>query len=169
MHQVEQEAIDCPQQIHKLHFLFLLKVFIRTIWNEDTDSDDHIFFRGRARRMDESLHKLNKYCESQVQKKQIRNDILANERPAGPSLLKKGSQVHRNSPDVVNQRLEDRAKNNVLSKRVRTSVAELRVCLNFLNPFTFILAFKIYVSLFIPLSFHTMKISDVRIFVWFSF
>ncbi|XP_022990203.1 uncharacterized protein LOC111487166 [Cucurbita maxima] len=82
--------------------------------------------RGRARRMDESLHKLNKYCESQVQKKQIRNEILTNERPAGPSLLKKGSQVHRNSPDVVNQRLEDRAKNNVLSKRVRTSVAELR-------------------------------------------
>ena len=83
--------------------------------------------------MDESLHKLNKYCESQVQKKQIRNEILTNERPAGPGLLKKGSQVHRNSPDVVNPRLEDRAKNNVLSKRVRTSVAELRVCSNFIN------------------------------------
>lgn len=81
--------------------------------------------RVRARRMDESLHKLNKYCESQVQKKQIRNEILTNERPAGPNMLKKGSQVHRNS-DVVNQRLEDRAKNNVLNKRVRTSVAELR-------------------------------------------
>lgn len=80
--------------------------------------------------MDESLHKLNKYCESQVQKKQIRNEILTNERPAGPNMLKKGSQVHRNS-DVVNQRLEDRAKNNVLNKRVRTSVAELRVCENF--------------------------------------
>ncbi|KAG6578818.1 hypothetical protein SDJN03_23266, partial [Cucurbita argyrosperma subsp. sororia] len=82
--------------------------------------------RVRARRMDESWHKLNKYCESQVQKKQIRNEILTNERPAAPNLLKKGSQVHRNSSDVVNQRLEDRAKNNVLNKRVRTSVAELR-------------------------------------------
>lgn len=90
--------------------------------------------------MDESLHKLNKYCESSlVQKKQIRNEILTNERPAGPNLLKKGSQVLRSSPDVVNQRLEDRAKNNVLNKRVRTSVAELRVCLNFLQSLHFFL------------------------------
>ncbi|XP_031742671.1 uncharacterized protein LOC101208951 isoform X2 [Cucumis sativus] len=81
--------------------------------------------RVRGRRMDDSLNKLNKYCESQVQKKQIRNEILT-ERPVGPNMLKKGSQVHRNSSDVVNQRLEDRAKNNVLNKRVRTSVAELR-------------------------------------------
>ncbi|XP_016901989.2 uncharacterized protein LOC103496506 isoform X1 [Cucumis melo] len=81
--------------------------------------------RVRGRRMDDSLNKLNKYCESQVQKKQIRNEILT-ERPVGPNILKKGSQVHRNSSDVVNQRLEDRAKNNVLNKRVRTSVADLR-------------------------------------------
>lgn len=114
--------------------------------------------------MDDSLNKLNKYCESQVQKKQIRNEILT-ERPVGPNILKKGSQVHRNSSDVVNQRLEDRAKNNVLNKRVRTSVADLRVWKFY--PFTSILVFNM--RLFIHLSFHIMKNVDVHISVLFSF
>lgn len=78
--------------------------------------------------MDESLHKLNKYCEALNSKKQQRTELLANERPGGSSLLKIGSLSQRNSPDVLPQRLEDRTKNVVLNKRVRSSVAETRVC-----------------------------------------
>ncbi|KAJ4720590.1 Spectrin beta chain, brain [Melia azedarach] len=82
--------------------------------------------RGRAKRLDESLHKLNKYCEALNSKKQQRTELLANERPGGSSLLKIGSLSQRNSPDVLPQRLEDRTKNVVLNKRVRSSVAETR-------------------------------------------
>lgn len=75
--------------------------------------------------MDEHLHKLNKYFEAMTSKK--RNELLANERPVG-SNLKMGNQMHRNSSDLVHQKLEDRPKNVILNKRVRTSVAETRVC-----------------------------------------
>ncbi|XP_027365814.1 uncharacterized protein LOC113872452 isoform X2 [Abrus precatorius] len=37
-----------------------------------------------------------------------------------------GTQTHRSPSDIVNQRLEDRPKNYILNKRIRTSVAETR-------------------------------------------
>jgi len=39
-----------------------------------------------------------------------------------------GSQTHRSPSEPVNQRLEDRPKNIILNKRIRTSVADTRVC-----------------------------------------
>ena len=87
-----------------------------------------IVVRGRSKRLDESLQKLNKYCEALNSKKQLRNEILMNERLSGSNLLKMGSLIHRNPSEVVNPRLEDRAKNIILNKRVRTSVTENRVC-----------------------------------------
>lgn len=88
--------------------------------------DASIKARGRAKRFDESLHKLTKYVEALNSKKQQRNEMLTNERSGGTNLLKMGSLSQRNSPDLLPQRLEGRTKNVVLNKRVRSSVAETR-------------------------------------------
>lgn len=82
--------------------------------------------KGRAKRFDESLHKLDKYCDVLSSKKQHRNELLANERSGGLSLLKMGTQSHRNPSELGTQRLDDRTKSLILNKRVRTSVAETR-------------------------------------------
>ncbi|KAL6989313.1 hypothetical protein U1Q18_015061 [Sarracenia purpurea var. burkii] len=82
--------------------------------------------RGRAKKLDEHLHKLNKYFEAVNCKKQQRNELSTNERSSGLN-LKMGTQTHRNSPDLTTQRVEDRSKNAVPNKRVRTSLAETRV------------------------------------------
>ncbi|XLR45417.1 hypothetical protein S83_030077 [Arachis hypogaea] len=82
--------------------------------------------RYRSKRLDESLHKL-KCWEALNMKKQLRNEILTNERlGGGPHFLKMGSQTHRNPSEHVNQRLEDRPKNVILNKRIRTSATEIR-------------------------------------------
>ncbi|KAK7343365.1 hypothetical protein VNO77_12041 [Canavalia gladiata] len=83
--------------------------------------------RYRSKRLDESLHKLNKCWEAVTSKKQLRSELLPNERLGGSHFSKMGSQTHRSpSSELVNQRLEDRPKNVVLNKRIRTSVAETR-------------------------------------------
>lgn len=78
------------------------------------------------KKLDESLLKLNKYCDALNSKKQQRSELLNNERSGG-SNLKAGSQLHRNSSDLSAHRLEDRAKNAAVNKRFRSSAAELRV------------------------------------------
>ncbi|KAH9769067.1 hypothetical protein KPL71_011853 [Citrus sinensis] len=88
--------------------------------------DASIKARGRAKRFDESLHKLTKYAEALNSKKQQRNEMLTNERSGGTNLLKMGSLSQRNSSDLLPQRLDGRTKNAVLNKRVRSSVAETR-------------------------------------------
>ncbi|KAI4347878.1 hypothetical protein L6164_008655 [Bauhinia variegata] len=82
--------------------------------------------RGRSKRLDESLHKLNKYCDALNLKKQHRNEILMNERLGGSNLSKMGNQTCRSPSELMNQKLEDRHKNIILNKRVRTSIAEIR-------------------------------------------
>ncbi|XP_052198916.1 uncharacterized protein LOC127806014 isoform X2 [Diospyros lotus] len=81
--------------------------------------------RGRAKKLDEHIHKLNKYVEVVNSKKQQRNELSANER-SGALNLKMGIQIPRNPTDLVSQRVDDRPKTAVLNKRVRTSVAETR-------------------------------------------
>ncbi len=54
--------------------------------------------------------------------------MLTNDRSGGSNLLKIGTQIQRNPTDLV-QRPEDRPKNVVQNKRVRSSVAEIRVCI----------------------------------------
>lgn len=83
--------------------------------------------RGRVKKLDDSLIKLNKYCEALNSKKQQRSD-MTNERSGGSNLLKMGSQIRRTPTDLA-QILEDRPKNVVLNKRARSSVAEIRVCI----------------------------------------
>ncbi|XP_010271669.1 PREDICTED: uncharacterized protein LOC104607682 isoform X3 [Nelumbo nucifera] len=82
--------------------------------------------RDRAKTLSESLSKLDEYCEVLDSRKQRRSELLSNERSSGTNLLKMGSQTHQNRPDLVGQRLEERTKNVVPNKRVRTSVAEVR-------------------------------------------
>lgn len=76
----------------------------------------------------ESIFKLDKYREALTSKKRQRSDLSSSERSSGITLVKLGSQVHRNSHDTINQRLEDKAKSVGLNKRVRTAVADVRVC-----------------------------------------
>ncbi|XP_022889525.1 uncharacterized protein LOC111405065 isoform X2 [Olea europaea var. sylvestris] len=80
---------------------------------------------GRAKKLDEHLNKLNKYFDGINSKKLQRNELSTNERSVS-SNLKIGTQVNRSSLDLGNQKFEDRPKNVILSKRVRTSVAETR-------------------------------------------
>ncbi|KAK1416565.1 hypothetical protein QVD17_32356 [Tagetes erecta] len=76
--------------------------------------------RVRANKMDERLRKLDKYYEDLTSKKQKRNDLTSIDR-SGALNLKMGAQIYS-----MNQRVEDRPKNILLNKRVRTSVAESR-------------------------------------------
>lgn len=87
--------------------------------------DTCIKARSRARKLDEHLHKLDKYCEAVTFKKQHRNEQMTNDR-SGAFNLKMGTQISRNPQELVNQKVEDRPKNVLLNKRVRTSVAETR-------------------------------------------
>ncbi|KAG5005415.1 hypothetical protein JHK86_029554 [Glycine max] len=82
--------------------------------------------RYRSKRLDESLDKLNKCWEAVSIKKQLRNDLVPNERLGGSNFSKMGTQTHRSPSEFVNQRPEDRPKNVILNKRIRTSVAETR-------------------------------------------
>lgn len=89
----------------------------------------HFLVRVRAKRLDESIDKLNRYCEALNLKKQQRNEFITNERSGGSNLPKMGAQMNRNSSDLMNQRLEDRTKTVVMNRRVRSSVTEIRVCI----------------------------------------
>ncbi|KAM1702834.1 hypothetical protein ACFX1Q_028156 [Malus domestica] len=80
--------------------------------------------RVRAKRLDESIDKLNRYCEALNLKKQQRSEFITNERSGGSNLLKVGAS--RNSSDPMNQRLEVRNKSVVMNRRVRSSVTEIR-------------------------------------------
>ncbi|KAL9677341.1 hypothetical protein QQ045_005570 [Rhodiola kirilowii] len=81
-------------------------------------ADTSMKARGRTKKLVESLHKLNKYCDAINSHKYQRNELLTNEKSGGPILPKSGGQMQRNLQ-------EDKSK-NVLNRRVRTAVADLR-------------------------------------------
>nr|XP_027189598.1 uncharacterized protein LOC101491556 isoform X3 [Cicer arietinum] len=82
--------------------------------------------RHGSKRLDESIHKLNKCWEAVNAKKQFQNELLPNEMMSGSHLSKLGSQTHQSPTELANQRLEDRPKNVILNKRIRTSAAEIQ-------------------------------------------
>lgn len=94
---------------------------------KDSVQDSTRKARDRAKKLRESIVKLDKYEEVLNSKKRQRNDISPSERAGGVNLAKPGSQVHRNSSDILTQRSEDRAKVVGLNKRVRSSVTDVRV------------------------------------------
>ena len=59
--------------------------------------------RGRIKRLDDSIYKLNKYCEAINLRKQQRNGLLPNEKSVGLNSLKMGTQIHRSFPDIGGQ------------------------------------------------------------------
>ncbi|KAK6926583.1 hypothetical protein RJ641_008302, partial [Dillenia turbinata] len=82
--------------------------------------------RDRVRILRQSILKLDKYMETQSQKKRQKFDSSCAERPNLANLSKMGSQNHCSINDNGIQRLEDRNTNVGLHKRARTSVADLR-------------------------------------------
>ena len=80
--------------------------------------------------LQDSLLKLDK-VRNIVSKKRQRNEIQSTEEASNSNLLKLGSQVHQNPSDLAGQRLEERTKNGVPNKRVRSSMAEVRVCISY--------------------------------------
>lgn len=87
-----------------------------------------LLIRRRARKLGESICKLDKYICVLNSKKHQRNGTIANEKLGGSNLSKMAGQNHRNSSELLTRGLEDRSK-NVLNRRARTSMAELRVCM----------------------------------------
>ncbi|KAE8680518.1 hypothetical protein F3Y22_tig00111387pilonHSYRG00007 [Hibiscus syriacus] len=81
--------------------------------------------RDRVKKFQESISKLERYREALASKKQQHSDIL-NERTSGVTIAKMGSQINRNTHEIMNRRSEDRPKGVGLNKRVRTSFADLR-------------------------------------------
>ncbi|KAG9144626.1 hypothetical protein Leryth_020240 [Lithospermum erythrorhizon] len=80
---------------------------------------------GRAKKLDEHLHKLHKYCEVVTSKKQLQSELLSNERSSAAG-YRIGSHIHRSPSEFVSPKVEERPKNVILNRRVRTSVAETR-------------------------------------------
>ncbi|XVF05181.1 hypothetical protein REPUB_Repub05bG0149500 [Reevesia pubescens] len=81
--------------------------------------------RDRVKKLRESISKLERFREALSSKKRQRSDI-SSERTNGVSVAKMGSQIHRNTHEIMTQRSEDRSKGMGLNKRVHTSVADLR-------------------------------------------
>lgn len=103
--------------------------------------------RNKVKMFNECLLRCHKFSEELISKKQQRNEMVLNERTGGANFLKMGMQTQRNSSDLGTQRLDDRTKNIVLNKRVRSSVAELRVCTCSLRFSLDICQQRIYLSL----------------------
>ncbi|XP_058087160.1 uncharacterized protein LOC131234357 [Magnolia sinica] len=87
--------------------------------------DTYIRARDRTKMLNESIAKLDKHRQTVLSKKRQRNEVASSERSSAANLSKTG-QVHQNSSDLVPQRMDDRTKNAVPNRRVRTSVAEVR-------------------------------------------
>nr|XP_029117254.1 uncharacterized protein LOC105033855 isoform X3 [Elaeis guineensis] len=78
--------------------------------------------RDRARFLQDSVVKLDKYRNILSRKRQ--RSEPSSEKSGTTNLLKLGGQVHQNPAEVASQRSEDRTKNVVPNKRVRSSMAE---------------------------------------------
>ncbi|PKA62368.1 hypothetical protein AXF42_Ash009253 [Apostasia shenzhenica] len=84
--------------------------------------------RERAKLLQESMVKLDKY-RNIVMKRRQRNEGPSSEKSGSSNLLKMGNQINQNSTDMASPRFDERTKNAVPNKRVRSSMAEVRVCI----------------------------------------
>ena len=82
--------------------------------------------RDRAKLFGDSICKLDELQEALSSKKRRRTD-LSIERGGGVNFTKMGSQLHRNSNDVLTQKSEAKTSSSGLNKRIRTSAADVRV------------------------------------------
>ena len=79
----------------------------------------------------ESIFKLDKYTEELSSKKRQRTDS-STDWGGGVNFTKMGGQLHRNSSDILTQKAEAKASSSTMNKRIRTSVADVRVCIRFM-------------------------------------
>ncbi|KAL1188620.1 hypothetical protein V5N11_016163 [Cardamine amara subsp. amara] len=79
-----------------------------------------------AKKLSESIFKLDKYTETLSSKKRRRNDIPPGERMDAANFDKLRNQVPRTQQDSMVQRSEERKKMLGLNKRPRTSVGDVR-------------------------------------------
>lgn len=77
--------------------------------------------------MEQSLKKLNKYCEALYFKKQQKLEFPKNETLDG-CFSKMGSRIHQNMPELVSERYAGMTKTVAVSKGVHSSMTELQVC-----------------------------------------
>jgi len=91
----------------------------------------------------ESLSKLEKYEALNI-KKRPRSD-LSSDRGSGVNLTKMGNQIHKIPNDNLTQRSEARTSNSMLNKRIRTSVADVRVRMLYTIVF-YILLLKFHIA-----------------------
>ncbi|XP_064968569.1 uncharacterized protein LOC135614775 isoform X1 [Musa acuminata AAA Group] len=80
--------------------------------------------RDRTKLLHESILKLDKY-RNLISRKRQRID-QSNEKSGTSNPLKMVSQTHQNPAELTSPRLEDRSKNVVPNKRIRSSMAEVR-------------------------------------------
>lgn len=85
------------------------------------------FFSDGSKRLDESVHKLNKYWEALNSKKQIQSEGLPNEGMSGSQLSNMGSQTHQSTTELANQKPEDMPKKIIPNMHIGTSAAEIQV------------------------------------------
>lgn len=83
--------------------------------------------RDRAKLLQESILKLDKY-RNVVMKRRLRNEVQTSEKTGCSNLLKMGNQIHQGNSDVGSGKAEERAKNAIPNRRVRSSMAESQVC-----------------------------------------
>ncbi|KAE9620607.1 hypothetical protein Lalb_Chr01g0004831 [Lupinus albus] len=81
--------------------------------------------RDRAKMFRESISELERYTEALTSKKRQRAD-LSSERGGGVNLTKMGSQHQKTNIDNLTQRSDSKTSNSMLSKRIHTSVADMR-------------------------------------------
>lgn len=85
-----------------------------------------MLIRDRSKMFRDSISKLDRYREALNSKKRQRTD-LSSDRGGGVNLTKMSSQIHKTPNDSLTQRSEAKTSNSMLNKRIRTSVADLRV------------------------------------------
>ena len=88
---------------------------------------DLLSCRDLAKKLSESIFKLEKYAETLSSKKRRRSDVSPGERMDATNLDKMRNQVPR-AQESMAQRSEERKKMLGLNKRARTPVGDVRVC-----------------------------------------
>ncbi|CAK8543540.1 unnamed protein product [Lathyrus sativus] len=79
-----------------------------------------------SKRLDESVHKLNKYWEAVNSKKQFQNERLLSERTSGSHLSNMGTQTHQSTTELANQKPGDIPKKVILNTHIGTSAVEIQ-------------------------------------------
>ncbi|CAL5204396.1 unnamed protein product [Lathyrus oleraceus] len=79
-----------------------------------------------SKKLDESVHKLNKHWEAVNSNKQFQNEGLRNERMRGSHLSNMGSQTHQSITELANNKPEDIPNKIIPNTHISTSAVEIQ-------------------------------------------